>query len=266
MTEGPEPQPAGAPLFREAAPPVSWEAPGDQVGRSASARTRAKVTMWLLVANAALAAIAVLHISTAFGLADRIAAGLAFDSELIAWARGLDAIESIEALVVLATAVAWLAWQHRLVSNVQPLGLGQPYRTPGWSVVWWAVPLANIVVVPKIYLDLFARLGRAGRQAGLVTAWWLAYLATGVIAQVTSIQWRQIETIERFRDGLSLWMMAEVTSILAAGIAIVLVRQLQGLEDARMREAAESTAAVTPAVAAPVGLTDPPEAEALPEA
>ena len=90
-------------------------------------------------------------------------------------------------LLLLTTMVVFLLWMQRANKNVRALGAQGIRCTPGWAVGWWFVPIATLFkpyqAMREIYQASDPGAGPAswaGRPAGLVGAWWAAWLGTGV--------------------------------------------------------------------------------------
>jgi len=162
-------------------------------------------------------------------LLDQFFAGEVSQSDLVAWDSTFGSIGLAQTATFLLTAVAWLAWQYRIVASVEPLTHEAPVKTPGRSVLWWFVPFANLVVVPRIYSDLKDKLSYGG---SIVVWWWGSYLLSGVVSNFASRMWATVDTPDGFTTGLNLWIAADALTVAAAVIAFRLVQQLQAGQDA----------------------------------
>jgi len=91
------------------------------------------------------------------------------------------AVSIVYLAVLLALAVAFLAWVYRTNAHLR-LTSGYPIRaTPGWAVGWYFVPIANLFRPLRDMRDIW-RASHNGASAGLglVNAWWAAFLASNV--------------------------------------------------------------------------------------
>lgn len=57
---------------------------------------------------------------------------------------------AIQVLLFVAGAVAWLIWQRRANLRLRAAGREGLRFTPGWSIGWFFVPFANLVMVPQV--------------------------------------------------------------------------------------------------------------------
>jgi hypothetical protein len=97
---------------------------------------------------------------------------------------------------LLALSVLFLAFTHRVSANLRHLGIEGQRFTPGWSIGWFLVPVANIVQPWRVYRELWlgshAPAGSAGTNGpdswqnvpspGLVNAWWMSVLGALVFS------------------------------------------------------------------------------------
>ena len=85
--------------------------------------------------------------------------------------------------------VAFGMWIFRAVGNARA-ATGDSYKTPGWSVGWWFIPFANLVVPYFILRDLYERSGRAEVHGGGLPRWiWFGFIGSIVLAVIALIYW-----------------------------------------------------------------------------
>lgn len=133
----------------------------------------------------------------------------------------------IRPLLDFVIAVVFLLWAYKLVL---PLNLRSFLVNPQMSVVWWFVPIANIVMPYFVMLNLYIR--SRGSQGGshavgiiLIALWWVAmvlspwisglYLAIGCV-------WSLIP--RKYNHPLSMFeAYSDVADVVAAPLEIVIV-------------------------------------------
>jgi len=145
-----------------------------------SSARRARITIWLLLANAAFAAaqvVAPLLLAFAFPQASRSFNTIAAIVIALGWTVSG---------VFLLTAIAFLAWLSRAIDNVPALGGGTPSASPRWAIAWWFIPFANLGMPYEVVRDLDARTAgdaRAGHPP-LLVAWWFTFVGASVLESV----------------------------------------------------------------------------------
>jgi Domain of unknown function (DUF4328) len=193
-----------------------------------TATTRAKVLLGLLWANLVLSLMACAIDVWGWWLIDGFLPGRSTVEDLERFDGVHAAAGLAETALFIATAIAWLAWQSRTVDNEAPLGIGPSRWSPAASIVWWFVPFANLVQPYRIHRDMYGRyLGGAGVAAGLVLWWWLAYLASSLLANGAGRLWLAVETLEGLQSGLVLWFVADLATAIAVFPAVMLVSRIQ---------------------------------------
>lgn len=207
-----------------------------------SSATRASWAQSLLVLCAIVAALTALVLWQLLGFADIIDT-FAFDLDAYQVSASLLTLLGVaQALLILATAVAFIAWQSRVVDNVPALGLGTPRWSPRWSIVAWFIPIGSLLLPLLAMRDLARRLP-GGPWSMLMVTWWIAWVVASVVDRVVaSDAGPSIETVATLqawlRRILVVSMTAQVGFLVAAALGVLLVR--------RMEAAAQRAARVRP--------------------
>jgi membrane protease YdiL (CAAX protease family) len=89
--------------------------------------------------------------------------------------------------VSLVIFILFIIWTYRAMKNNEALGRRQRF-SPGWGIGAWFIPLANLIIVPMIFWDLWKGSdasvppGQSAENASgspLVIFWWLAHIVGG---------------------------------------------------------------------------------------
>jgi hypothetical protein len=94
-------------------------------------------------------------------------------------------------VVAIAALVAFLLWFYRANRNLRVLGGTDLRFTPGWAVVWWFIPIANIWMPYRATVEIAKAsdpsVGVTNRQSReqlprpkLLLVWWLYSLLSGL--------------------------------------------------------------------------------------
>jgi hypothetical protein len=110
---------------------------------------RANWARWLLYAQAALAAVGVISGVMEYSVLSGIKnATFASDAEMIAAAEASDTRQMIigfsQLAVIIAGLIAFFMWVYRSNRNARSFGPHTMRFTPGWSVGWFFIPIANL--------------------------------------------------------------------------------------------------------------------------
>lgn len=257
-TDQPQPEPALPGWVAPSAAPVA-------ASPYRSAGTRAHWLVGLLIANGVASVIAVVLTLSGKGTIVAFEAGAAELADLEAFDSAFAGVGILQLLLYIVTAVVWLAWQSRSVDNESALGVGPSTITPRWSIGWWFVPFANLVMPYRVHREMHDRYHEGVATTGrIVVAWWLAWLLENIVTNVVGRVWTAAETLPELQGGLSLWAVSDLMGVVTAALAVIMVRGIQGRAAIL---AATPAAPATPDREAPVPtFEDPGSGEALPPA
>jgi hypothetical protein len=153
----------------------------------------------------------------------------------------------IELALALAALIALLLWVYRANRNARALGAQGMTYSPGWSVGWFFVPFANLVmpylVVREIWKASTPDAGEHWRQARvspLFGSWWALSVARGMmhyswwpvvigklrLAEIASQL--SLKGLWDFSWGL---LIAEVTGIAVSVLTVVVIVTITGLQE-----------------------------------
>jgi hypothetical protein len=200
-------------------------------------RTVAKVAQILLGLIAWVAAVFTAVLAQGFSFVDRFST--LSDAEISSWINTMDAVGNVQTLLTLAAAVAFLVWQYRTVANAPLLWAGVPRFGAGASVVWWFIPFANFVLPYVVIRELWRRLRlKMDGYGAPVGFWWLTYFA----AQASSLAGGllPITGLDSVRQLVVAGVVSEILGVIAAVLAILVVRRIQAAADERERRLATS--------------------------
>ncbi len=145
-------------------------------------------------------------------------------------------------ILTLAASVLWLVWQHRAQSNLRALGAANLRFTPGWAVGWWLIPVANFAMP---YLTTRELLKASDPTAGavdwkvrptgmLLPVWWGAWLFRAALTGIAlSIAGQSSSNVDQLVRQQSFGITADVATIAAAILAVVVIRQIDRRQEAR---------------------------------
>lgn len=183
--------------------------------------------------------------------------------------RERDDRQSLVGLLQLAVLVVsvffFIRWFHASYSNL-PL-LGQPnlrYRT-GWAIGAWFVPFLNLWRPKSIANDIWRGSAPDAPEYAredwgdapvtpLLHVWWAAWILTSIVAQVAGRAWWRGDTPEDLKNAAQLDMASSFVNVVAAVLAIAVIRALTSRQEQRTRRIA--TMPPTPPQPAGQGYTE----------
>lgn len=199
-----------------------------------SGRTRYRVAIALLAVTGVILLLSALHDLRGFDLIRDAEAGTLSDSDVTRYDEATQIYASLYVIAFIATAVAYLAWLSRTVDNVPKLTAELPEVTPRWSIGWWFVPIANLFKPYQIVKNVNSLLSTEVASTGnaLIIAWWVAWLVAGVGGAIL-FRLPEPATLEELNTWFTANLAVDLTSVVAAVLAILVVRQIQSRADSR---------------------------------
>lgn len=144
-------------------------------------------------------------------------------------------------LVVLAylplyivTAVVFLRWVYVSNKNAHALGAPEMKHTPGWSVGWFFIPIANLwkpyQAVKETYQASHPGYYEDWQNApapALLPAWWALWIITSILGQASFRVAMAGDTVELWMASAGLAIATETLDVPLNLIVIALVSQMQ---------------------------------------
>jgi hypothetical protein len=247
---GLEPRAIEVPTQRVTAPDVRRS--------TAPYRSAHQIAMWLVAALGTIAMAAVITIpfrAVHIGLIHQLEhLRRVSPSEAQASTDRLNALGVIEAVVMLVIVVLWLVWQFRAQSNLSALGAENLRYSPGWSVGWWFIPIANFAIP---YLTVRELVKASNPEAGaidwaavrtpaIIPLWWGAWIAHIVLASAGAAVAANPDTAMLSDLATRQWLLiaSNAMEIAAALLAIGLVFKVNRLQERRRERVAAMAQAV----------------------
>jgi len=147
---------------------------------------------------------------------------------------------SLQMIAVLATAVLFIIWFHRVRRNAEVFDAGlQPMR-PGWAIGGWFVPLGNFWLPRRVAGGVWAASAQTNPDGAWRTVsmaplnlWWGVYVFSLLFTRYTAKRYEQAELLPEVMDAAGMVMVADVLDAVAAVLAILFVRKLTRMQGER---------------------------------
>lgn len=132
------------------------------------------------------------------------------------------------ALMFYLSAFAIGMWIYRAHDNLERLGHSDLEFTPGWSVGWFFVPFANLVMPFRAMRELWnSSCGSEAPSAPILPLWWGCFLFGGITMSIASFAGGK-------SDDLSVMLpMMGVGSILRLSSAVILALIIRRITSAQ---------------------------------
>ncbi|HRJ88637.1 MAG: DUF4328 domain-containing protein [Blastocatellia bacterium] len=156
-----------------------------------------------------------------------------------------------------ATVVLFLVWMYRAHKNLEFLRPTDLRFTPGWAVGWWFIPFANLVkpfqAMREIWCEsdpevadepafLSASLHSAPAFMGF---WWAFWITSNIASNVTGNLFDP-ENMDRVQLTGMMFLATGILSMVAAALAIMVVRDTTNRQEQRFAKIGASTVSAPP--------------------
>ncbi len=199
-----------------------------------------RVAAMFLLAYAAAEVLFTWHSFQLFGFYDAIEGNLLSAVEMDAEAARIDGTGILVAGVFMITLIGcYIAsgmWIYRAATNAQAVTPNPDAIGPGWSVGWFAVPIANFWMPYKALRQHWDGLAGSGGPSwpSWAIIWWLLWVFGNATATVGTRLNFDAQTIDQFRTATTLDVASSVLSIPAALMFRKLILDMTALSaDAR---------------------------------
>jgi hypothetical protein len=128
-----------------------------------------------------------------------------------------------------AMLLLFMFWVYRANRNARALGARDMRYTPGWSVGWFFVPFANLVMPFKVMREIWQASSGPGNpdarpSAAIVGWWWFFWLANTAIAYAVGLMFERIDSVEAAQRVSAFAMAHDLTQIALYSAIFVLVK------------------------------------------
>ena len=96
------------------------------------------------------------------------------------------AVTVLQGALFLAFTIMFLVWIYRLSAQLHAQSETRMAFTPGWSVGWFFIPLANLLMPYLVLRDLWVTVRQDPRRKGSVLLWWWWFWIPSVVLSIAT--------------------------------------------------------------------------------
>lgn len=157
--------------------------------------------------------------------------------------RNVGIVGLIQVAVFLGLSIVWFMWIYRSNKLARALGASRMTYSPGWSVGWFFIPIANLFkpyfAMKEIYLaTLDPRQFNTEQDVedqpeslNILKLWWLVYLINRLVGAATLRTVIDAETLDQLIRSNSFAFAACITTMASALMINWLVREFTQKQD-----------------------------------
>jgi len=212
-----------------------------------SGHSRAQWVAVLLLVVIIVTIISVVSDSMQIQLLSRAQAGLSIsEAEAIANDSRQATIGYIYFTVFVFTAIAFCVWIHRAHRNLPALGNRDLKYSPGWAVGAFFVPILSLFrpyqITKEIWKASDPYIGTGGKDwqdapvSPLIIWWWITFLISSYAGYISLRMSLSAKTIDDFLSLSFVTLTTDIVDILAAILAIALVRAIDRRQEMKNQQ------------------------------
>ena len=137
--------------------------------------------------------------------------------------------------VVLTTGIVFLMWIYRANRNARGLGAEGMTFTPGWSVGWFFIPIANLWKPFQAMKEIWQASAdpaawRSQKPPSLLSTWWALWIFSNLLANLSFGMLLRSDTSSELLVGEVVTLISGLMDIPLCLVAMRMVRQLIRLQ------------------------------------
>jgi hypothetical protein len=145
---------------------------------------------------------------------------------------------TLSSWVIYAAIIAvFCRWIYVASCNARAMGAVGMRFTPGWSVAWYFVPVANLWKPFQVMCEIWNASANPAQWRGevanpLLVFWRLSFLAMNVIARVSDFEFRSAHNIDDIWKATILHIISSTVSAVSAFLTLTVVGRLTRMQGA----------------------------------
>lgn len=142
------------------------------------------------------------------------------------------------------TIVFFLMWLYRCYKNLTPLRSESVEFTPGWSVGWWFIPIANLFKPFQVMSELWNQsdaeideemgfLSGKGGSPTIIVFWWAFFIISNIIYRISEMAIDNEGNVASIFA--TLFFIASVIHIIAGVLIILIIKTITRKQEERFQ-------------------------------
>jgi hypothetical protein len=184
----------------------------------------------LIVVVAILDVLGVVKVWNAYNLINDFvnSDGATSAEDMLNAANSVDSFRLIALLATIVAGIVMLVWVSRVRNNAERFGgPGSQRLSRGWAVWGWICPVVDLWFPYRTMSDIYrASATRKPAKATIIAVWWLAFLVSTLINQIGTRIVENDTGVSALRTDALLSTVSAVFTIIAAGLIVMIIRQI----------------------------------------
>jgi len=154
-----------------------------------------------------------------------------------------------QTLIVIVTGIIFLMWIHRANRNARGLGAEGMTFTPGWSVGWYFIPIANLWKPYQAMKQIWQASAdpaawQSQKPPALLSNWWALWIFSNVLSNLSFRMTFRAHSNSEMLAGEIITLISDLVDIPLCLIAMRLVREIIRLQNQWAGQGVQSTCGI----------------------
>ncbi len=199
-----------------------------------------KWTKWFLYAQVVIAVVAIISNMLEYQLLSNFKNGVYTSQELaVAAGEASDARQGVvgivQFLVFVISGILILKWIYHANYNARQLGASEMVFTPGWSIGWYFIPIANLWKPYQAMKEIWKASSNpqswsSQAVSSLLPWWWFFWIVSNMIANVSFRLAMSAEEINELLAANIVTQLSDVTGIPLSLIVIGIISRVHAMQ------------------------------------
>ena len=199
-----------------------------------------KWTKWFLYAQVVIAVIAIISSMLEYQLLSDFKNGVYTSQELaVAAGEASDARQGIvgiiQVLIFVVSGILILKWIHRANYNARQLGATDMAFTPGWSIGWYFIPIANLWKPYQAMKEIWKASSdplswKTQSVSSMLPWWWFFWIVSNMFANASFRLAMRAEEINGLIAANVVTQLSDVTGIPLSLIVIGIINKVHEMQ------------------------------------
>ncbi len=149
----------------------------------------------------------------------------------------------VQMLMAVFLGVTFLRWVHRANKNLHELSPGSMTFSPGWSVGWYFIPIANLIKPYQAMKEIWFVAHRQSLSKSSILGWWWAlWIASNILSRLAMKSSLRAEDAQGYASSALIDAVSSGFDIILDLAALLLVTSIAKAYDTNYNERAMATA------------------------
>jgi len=159
-------------------------------------------------------------------------------------------IGGVRFILLISTIVVFAIWIYRANYNARQLGAAGMQFTPGWSVGWYFIPVANLWKPYQAMKEIWKASAAPAHwqeqpRGAILPWWWFLFIVSNLLSNIAFRLMLSAKTLSEIIAASTMNTVSDTVDIVNTAVALVLVGQIFRMQMANRAAGAEQAAPAT---------------------